>query len=64
MRGNALRQPNAQESVASARARLSMLLLNARSLDGFTAEGLAATHRVRVGEAAEMLERERGRRGV
>jgi hypothetical protein len=65
MRGNALPYPNAQESVASAKARLGLLLLNAtdQRLASFTADSLAATHRVRFADVAAMLERERGRRG-
>lgn len=66
MRGNALRHPNAQESAASAKARLTMLLTNATDsrLASFTADSLAATHRVKFGLVAEMLDRERGRRNV
>lgn len=62
--GNALRHPNAQESVASARSRLAVLLVccTDQRLASFSADSLAATHRVKFADVAEMLERERGRR--
>lgn len=63
---NALRYPNAQEGVASAKARLTLLLVNAtpERLASFTADSLAATHRVRFADVAQMLDRERGRRNA
>lgn len=49
----------------AARAQLAMLLAGATDsrLASFTADSLAAMHRVRFGEVAEMLQAERGRRG-
>lgn len=65
MRGNALRRPDARESVTAATARLAMLLAGAtdRGLRAMTCDSLAATHRVKFADVAVMLERERGRRG-
>lgn len=63
--GNALRHPNAQESVASAKSRLALLLSGATDerLRSFSVDSLAATHRVKFADVADMLETERGRRG-
>jgi hypothetical protein len=61
MRGNA-QHFQQQESGASAKARLTLLLLNARDLDGFTAEGLARTHRINAEVAGQALEQARARR--
>lgn len=66
-RGNALRYPDSRESTSSARARLAMLLTNAtdKAFAGFTAEGLAQTHRLSVNyarQALEVAQQVRGRR--
>ncbi len=60
------RYPDAQESVARATARLTMLLCSASDerLAGMTAEGLAATHRVPLKECEYMLLMARQRRGL
>ncbi|HKR17640.1 hypothetical protein [Rhizorhapis sp.] len=50
-------------SAAGARAQLKMLLSGARSLDQFTAEGLARTHRVPVKLCAQLLADELAYRG-
>lgn len=63
MRGNA-QHFQAQESGASARSRLAMLLAGAtdQRLASFTADSLAATHRVPFATAAIMLSEARERR--
>jgi hypothetical protein len=51
------RNPDSRESVASAKARLALLLSCApdQKLAGFTVDSLAATHRVPRKAVAEML---------
>lgn len=55
----------AQESTASAKSRLALLLAGCtdKALRAMTSDSLAACHRVRFADVAVMLERERGRRG-
>jgi hypothetical protein len=64
MRGNAIRRPDARESVASARARMAALLASCTdaALDRMTPANLAATHRVKVDEAEAALFDARERR--
>jgi hypothetical protein len=50
-------------SAAGARAQLKMLLSGARSLDHFTAEGLARTHRVPAKVCERLLAEEQDYRG-
>lgn len=57
MRGNASRYPDKQESAASARIRLQTMLYNCRPhmLATYTADTLAATHRVPVKDCEYLL---------
>jgi len=51
-----------QPSKASSRASAIMFLLNARSIEGVTAEGLARQYRLKLGEAEALLVSARERR--